>query len=235
MHSTGAGISIDSAQQGEGPLARGGSATARPRSSAKHLRRACDVLAGLSFLSWAVLGLAHSTPADRTSIVRLLIAALNLLVGSLFLLRRFPRVLGGPGDLAAAMPSFLAGGAALKLTAAPASWPSYANVLFGVGTALTLWALASLGRSFAILPAASDTVMRGPYRLLRHPAYAGELLMIAACAVAQPSWPLAAIVLLAIPAVGWRVVVEERLLQRSAPGYSDYARRVRWRLLPGVW
>lgn len=201
----------------------------------KHLSRLSDVFAGLSFLSWSVLGLAHTAPESRFSAVRISIALVNLLVGVLFLLRSRPRHLGRAGDLAAALPSFLAGGLALSLSAAPVNWSVLANMLFCVGAAITMWSLASLGRLFAIFPAASTTIVRGPYKFLRHPAYFGELMMIIACLAAQPSWPLAGVVVLGMAAMVWRIATEERLLRRYAPSYGEYARRVRWRLLPGVW
>ncbi|MCP3960250.1 MAG: hypothetical protein GY719_20600 [bacterium] len=91
-----------------------------------------------------------------------------------------------------------------------------------------------LGRSFAILPALRGVVVRGSYRLVRHPAYAGELLMIAGCVVARPVAGSVAALLLAVPLVALRIRAEEELLM-SRERYRSYAEQVRWRLVPGVW
>lgn len=80
-----------------------------------------------------------------------------------------------------------------------------------------------------------EVVSSGPYAIVRHPLYAGALLLFVSSALLLGSWwGLLASVDLAAPLV-LRTVLEDRELHRSLPGYADYARRVRWRLLPGVW
>jgi len=105
--------------------------------------------------------------------------------------------------------------------------------VFAAGAALTGWSLAALGRSFAILPAHRPVVTRGPYRLVRHPVYAGELVMwCAACATV--GWlPGLALACAGVAALGIRIHAEEREL-RVDPAYVAYARRVPDRLLPGL-
>jgi len=99
------------------------------------------------------------------------------------------------------------------------------------GVLFSLWGLASLGRSFGIAPADRGLVTGGAYRLVRHPMYAGELLSFVAITLSNPiPWNgilLTAIILIFILRIGW----EERILK----GYAAYCRRVRWRLLPGIW
>jgi len=99
------------------------------------------------------------------------------------------------------------------------------------GVLFSLWGLASLGRSFGIAPADRGLVTGGAYRLVRHPMYAGELLSFVAITLSNPiPWNgilLTAIILMFILRIGW----EERILK----GYAAYCRRVRWRLLPGIW
>jgi len=180
-----------------------------------------------------VLGLLNAAPGDRWTVVRLGIAALHLLVGALVMRREPLDRLGSASQLAAALPALVISGMALRLAPAPQHWPLIAQGVFGVGTALTLVSLARLGRSFSILPALREVRTDGPYRLVRHPAYLGELLMVLGCGVAGPilnAWPL----LLAVPLVMLRVRAEERLLASSYP-WCAYRERVRWRLLPGLW
>jgi protein-S-isoprenylcysteine O-methyltransferase Ste14 len=195
--------------------------------------RAFDLTLALSAWSWAVLGLAHAAPEDQLSVVRLCIAALHLLVGLLVLRRRPLGRLGSVAQLAAALPALVVSGLALKLAHAPHLWPVWAQAVFLVGTALTMASLVRLGRDFSILPALREIRSDGPYRLVRHPAYLGELLMVLGCALASPplqAWP----VLLALPMVMLRVGAEERLLATSL-AWCSYRERVRWRLLPGLW
>jgi protein-S-isoprenylcysteine O-methyltransferase Ste14 len=107
-------------------------------------------------------------------------------------------------------------------------------VLFAAGALVTIAAFLALGKSFGVLPALRSSVVRGPYRLVRHPAYAGELLMALACFVAGPSLIATLPWLLLLPGVAWRILAEEAVLSADA-GYVAYQRQVRWRLMPGVW
>jgi protein-S-isoprenylcysteine O-methyltransferase Ste14 len=78
-------------------------------------------------------------------------------------------------------------------------------------------------------------VTTGPYAFVRHPLYLGALFYIAATSLTLGSYGgLAAVPLLA-PLLALRIAIEERTLRAGLPGYEDYARRVRWRLLPGVF
>jgi protein-S-isoprenylcysteine O-methyltransferase Ste14 len=110
-------------------------------------------------------------------------------------------------------------------------WPGSAACVFGVGTVWTLWALGTLGGNFAVLPAFRGVTVTGPYALVRHPAYAGELTLVAACWLAGAPWwsPPAAAALVAL-----RILGEERTLARS-DAWRAYARRVPWRLVPRIW
>ncbi len=162
------------------------------------------------------------------------LAAVNGLVGVLFFLRRPVVLLGSVPQLLSCLPTMIGFGLAIRFAPPLSQWPWPAHGLFAGGTILTLAAFVSLGRSFGVLPALRHTVVRGPYRLIRHPAYAGELLMALACLAADPT-PLAATAwLLLLPGVVWRIRVEEAVLSSDAP-YTAYAKRVGWRLLPGIW
>jgi protein-S-isoprenylcysteine O-methyltransferase Ste14 len=75
----------------------------------------------------------------------------------------------------------------------------------------------------------------GPYRFVRHPAYAGAILFELAMAILLASrWALLASGVCAILLV-LRTALEDRTLHAELTGYADYARHVRYRLLPGVW
>jgi len=198
------------------------------------LERAFNWLLGLSVLSWAVLGLVNADPPARLTLVRIGISLINLTVGSLLIIRAPVVSHGSVGAIAASLPGLVVAGFALQSAPAPHLWNLPAQGLFAAGGLIALVSFVSLGRSFALLPAVRRVVGRGPYRLVRHPAYLGELALVASCFVAGPSWATAAPALAAAPLVVVRILAEERVLL-SADEYRSYSSRVRWRLFPWLW
>lgn len=78
-------------------------------------------------------------------------------------------------------------------------------------------------------------ISTGPYGVVRHPMYAyAVLLMIGAPLLLGSLWGLLGLVLF-IPLLAARALGEEAVLMDGLPGYREYAARVRFRLLPGVW
>ena len=75
----------------------------------------------------------------------------------------------------------------------------------------------------------------GPYALVRHPMYAGAMLWMIGLPLLLDSAVGLPVGGLLIVMMGVRAVGEERLLEQALDGYADYKRRVRFRLLPGVW
>ena len=84
--------------------------------------------------------------------------------------------------------------------------------------------------------AAGQTVITtGPYAIVRHPMYAsGALYMFGTPLALGSYWGFVALGAVA-PFLLWRLVDEERILARDLRGYTEYQRRVRHRLLPGIW
>lgn len=78
-------------------------------------------------------------------------------------------------------------------------------------------------------------ISTGPYALVRHPMYVGAILIFFATPLALGSWWafIPAIIVSAMIAV--RLIDEERFLAANLPGYDDYRRQVRYRLIPGLW
>ena len=76
---------------------------------------------------------------------------------------------------------------------------------------------------------------RGPYQYLRHPAYAGLALFFLALPLSLGSWWGIVPGAIAAALVLIRTAREDRTLRAKLPGYSAYAQRVRFRILPGVW
>jgi protein-S-isoprenylcysteine O-methyltransferase Ste14 len=78
-------------------------------------------------------------------------------------------------------------------------------------------------------------VSTGPYALVRHPMYASGILYLLGTPLALGSyWGLVPLVAMT-PLLIWRLLAEERFLARNLPGYSEYEKRVRYRLVPFVW
>ncbi len=78
-------------------------------------------------------------------------------------------------------------------------------------------------------------VTTGPYRLVRHPGYAGALWTYLAMPILLDSlWAFIPAVLL-VAVLILRTSLEDRTLQAELPGYADYAQQTRHRLFPGIW
>ncbi len=75
----------------------------------------------------------------------------------------------------------------------------------------------------------------GPYRIMRHPGYFGNILALAGIVLALSSiWTIIpAMIALVIAVV--RTALEDRTLQEELPGYKEYAQSVRYRLIPGIY
>jgi protein-S-isoprenylcysteine O-methyltransferase Ste14 len=140
-------------------------------------------------------------------------------------------------------------GAAIGLAAAAESiapslgMPGAARVLgvivMWLGLATRVWAIAALGAAFRTtveVDAGQTVVSSGPYKWIRHPSYAGLLLITAGFGLAVGNWlALAAGLLLPLPGILWRIHVEEAELERVlGAAYGSYRARTT-RLIPWLW
>jgi protein-S-isoprenylcysteine O-methyltransferase Ste14 len=75
----------------------------------------------------------------------------------------------------------------------------------------------------------------GPYAYVRHPMYAAAVWLFVGMPLALGSWWSVALLIPFLPVLLWRLLDEERILARDLPGYSEYMRRVKYRLVPLVW
>jgi protein-S-isoprenylcysteine O-methyltransferase Ste14 len=78
-------------------------------------------------------------------------------------------------------------------------------------------------------------ISTGPYRIVRHPMYAGGLLYMIGMPFLLGSWLGVLVLPMILGALSVRIFIEEAALRKGLPGYGDYAARVRYRLIPGVW
>lgn len=112
-------------------------------------------------------------------------------------------------------------------------------ILIALGYAFACWALVENRFFSSMVRIQTDRGHQvcdsGPYRIVRHPGYAGNILPLPGIVLALGSvWTLIpASVALIIVVI--RTVLEDRTLQDELPGYLDYVRRVRYRLIPGIY
>jgi len=112
-------------------------------------------------------------------------------------------------------------------------------LLVSIGYAFAAWALAENRFFSSVVRIQTErghvVCDSGPYRIVRHPGYAGNLLALPGMVLALSSmWTLVPVAVALIIAV-IRTSLEDRTLQDELPGYRDYARRVRYRLIPGIY
>jgi protein-S-isoprenylcysteine O-methyltransferase Ste14 len=137
--------------------------------------------------------------------------------------------------------AFMACGVAMFALIALAAPPKgTASTLLIAGDAVAVggcaWLLASvlsLGRCFGVLPEARGLVTRGPYRLVRHPVYLGEITAVVGLTLAAPAQRNFVVLAVLVAAQIVRSRMEERALSDAFPGYASYAART-GRLLPKV-
>ena len=103
-----------------------------------------------------------------------------------------------------------------------------------VGMTGIILSLASLGRSFGIIPANRKIQSSGMYRIVRHPLYASELIFYTGFLIAHFNPMNGILILFILAGQIFRSHAEERLLLQDG-GYLDYLNKIHYRLIPGVY
>ena len=118
-------------------------------------------------------------------------------------------------------------------------WHIAGAVLFAGGLALFGWAMitnAYFSTAVRIQSERGHTVCTsGPYRAVRHPGYAGVLLQDIGVPLLLGSWWALIPGIVGAAAMIARTILEDRTLKADLSGYSDYAQKVKYRLIPWVW
>ena len=119
-------------------------------------------------------------------------------------------------------------------------------VLIGLGlamyvlsTVLIMWVFRTNSFAAPVVKVQAErhheVISTGPYALVRHPMYASVMLFFVGVPLTLGSWWGLAFVPLFFVMFAFRTGIEERTLRAGLAGYADYAARVRYRLIPGVW
>jgi protein-S-isoprenylcysteine O-methyltransferase Ste14 len=125
----------------------------------------------------------------------------------------------------------------LPIAQEPTALRIVGTLLYTAGLLMAIAGRFQLGDNWSDIEAArivrdQAVVSRGLYRFIRHPIYAGDLLLLLGLELSLNSWLALAVVLL-MPVVFWRALREERLLVRALPGYDTYCLRTK-RFIPFV-
>jgi len=123
------------------------------------------------------------------------------------------------------------------------AFPLWLNIigllLAAAGYALAVWALVENRFFSSAVRIQTDrghvVCDTGPYRMIRHPGYAGNIIPLAGIVLAFSSfWTIIPAAIASI-LILIRTVLEDRTLKDELPGYKEYAQKVRYRLFPGIW
>ena len=148
--------------------------------------------------------------------------------------------------LAVILPAMVAVLPVASLDAGRFHWSSVPDWGVALGYALMLAGIAATGWAQAVNPffepgvriqseRHQQVIQTGPYRLVRHPGYVAAIMLFFGMALALGSlWALVPAAI-ASAVLTLRTSWEDRLLRAELPGYADYARHVRYRLVPGIW
>ena len=112
-----------------------------------------------------------------------------------------------------------------------------ANVVLALSFAICFIVLKqnSYAASTIRVEADQPVVSTGLYAIVRHPLYSGALLLMLVTPLALGSYWTLLVAFALIPVLMWRLLDEERFLKQNLPGYADYCRATRFRLIPLIW
>lgn len=108
-------------------------------------------------------------------------------------------------------------------------------LVLGLALFLPAWSVMYWQAWVFLAVSGSCVISSGPYAIVRHPMYAGALVMLCGVPLALASWFGVPFVVPMVLVIVWRLDDEERFLHDALPGYPEYCTNVRYRLLPGVW
>ncbi len=224
---------------------------------AKVARQALAGLASLALLLWLVLFLTGGSLGFWQAWVYWILFVVSVSAISIYLLRHDMTLIknrleagpGAEGERVQKVAQVLIGLFFILIILVPSldhrfRWSTVPIYLVAVGDIFVMLGLATIFLVFKENSHAStavrvnegqEVVSTGPYRVVRHPMYAGALVMLLFTPLALGSyWGLAPFLPMFLVIVV-RLAEEEKFLRRSLSGYDEYCKRVRYHLIPLVW
>lgn len=200
----------------------------------RHIETIVNDIFALNCLFWAVFGLILDIQENSLSIVRICTSILHVVACILLFFRIVSILQFNKNDTIVFVFSVLLTGFLFKTSQPFYSWPLIYNISFIMGTLISCTALLNLGKSFAILPSKKEVVQSGLYRIIRHPAYFGEIILTLTCFFINPVLYRTVPLILCILCFFYRINVEEQILSQDNQ-YQKYMKRVRWKIFPKIW
>lgn len=119
----------------------------------------------------------------------------------------------------------------------PIVWVVAGDALVATGFYIIFLVFKENTYTAVTIQVASDqrVISTGPYAIVRHPMYAGALVMLFGTPLALGSWWGLIMFALMTLVILFRLLDEEKFLARSLPGYPEYCRKVRYHLVPFIW
>ena len=110
-----------------------------------------------------------------------------------------------------------------------------ALVLLGYISILLVFKENSYASRIITVEKGQKVISTGPYAVVRHPMYVGAALMYAAMPIALGSYWAMIFYLPIIPILIFRILNEEKVLSKDLEGYKEYCKKVKYRMIPGIW
>ena len=119
--------------------------------------------------------------------------------------------------------------------------PPYINIAGDILTAIGFYIVFlvfkenTYASALIEVDAEQKVISTGPYSQVRHPMYIGALILLLGTPLALGSWWGVLTIVPITAAIIWRLLDEERFLAKSLPGYVEYEKKVKYRLVPLIW
>jgi protein-S-isoprenylcysteine O-methyltransferase Ste14 len=111
------------------------------------------------------------------------------------------------------------------------------DIFVALGILIIFFVFKENSFTAATIEVAADqrVISTGPYARVRHPMYLGGLIFIVGIPLALGSWWGLLTIVLFAPVMAWRILDEEKFLVKNLPGYAEYEKKVKYRLMPFIW
>ena len=124
-----------------------------------------------------------------------------------------------------------------KWSMVPGYWVVAGDLLVALGLLVVYFVFKENSFASATIEVGNEQtiVSTGPYSLVRHPMYSGAVVLLIGVPLALGSWWGLLTVIPIVVVIVWRLLDEEKFLEKNLPGYLAYRNKVKYRLLPFIW